>query len=545
MADVTRVLSSQTRTTALASQVPRVLKLPQLAIELAQIRQFSDGGSLTVHLALPPPTSGSRGYDVLYVAIHRLNDDILLDIFNYFRLDEENGWNDRLGWCKLSHVCQRWRHLIYDSTFHLGMHIHCTHGTPTVDTLDHLPPLPLLVDYRHTGVTIQKKDEIGMHHALRLRDRVRQIDLNLPPSILPRCLVLMDEHFPILEHLSLSFPGNKFTTLTLPKAFLAPNLRYLALPAISPPKRLRLFTSTVLLVTLVLQNIQTSSYFRPRLLVSRLSSLPQLEELSIGFSIPILRPSTERELLGELGTPVTLPNLKIFKFQGVGAYLESFVAQIRVPLLNRIDITLFNQIAFALPHLSHLINITEGLKLPTVMISFNPDDISITTAEHCLPWSDRPFRLRVMCKQLDWQIDCAAQICSMLIPEPSDVERFKLDFYGTTLPNELRDGGIDCTTWHELFSSFIGVEELHLCPGLLEELSQALQADEVGSNSGFLPNLQNIICVASGNNLFASFIDARRVLTGRRIQFLSPLAWRRRITTRLARSWAAGGNNHT
>jgi hypothetical protein len=31
----------------------------------------------------------------------------------------------------------------YTSAFHLGMHILCTNGTPIVDTLDHLPPLPL------------------------------------------------------------------------------------------------------------------------------------------------------------------------------------------------------------------------------------------------------------------------------------------------------------------------------------------------------------------------------------------------------------------
>ena len=98
--------------------------------------------------------------------------------------------------------------------------------------------------------------------------------------------------------------------------------------------------------------------------MARLRSLPQLEELYIGFSIPIPRPSTERELLGEQGTPVTLPSLKNLRFKGVSAYLESLVAQIRAPLLEQLDITLFNQIAFALPHLSHLINITEGFKFP-------------------------------------------------------------------------------------------------------------------------------------------------------------------------------------
>ena len=109
--------------------------------------------------------------------------------------------------------------------------------------------------------------------------------------MLYKCLVLMEKHFPILEYLSLSFADDKFATFTLPKAFMAPNLRHLALPGISPPKRLRLLTSTVSLITLGLWNIQISSYFRPRLLVARLSSLPQLRKLSIGFSVT--RPSAK------------------------------------------------------------------------------------------------------------------------------------------------------------------------------------------------------------------------------------------------------------
>ena len=474
--------------------------------------------SLKVHLALPLPTS-ERGYDgrVLYVAIHLLNDDILLDIFNFYRLDEKNGWNERLGWCKLSHVCQRWRHLIFESTFHLGMHIRCTNGTPIMDTLDHLPPLPLVVEYKFP---ITEQDELGIYHALRLHDHVRHIHLHLPASILHRCLVLMGEHFPTLEYLTLWFANDTLATLTLPKTFLAPNLRNLSLPAIRPPNRLRFLTSTVSLVTLGLWRIQVSSYFRPRLLVARLSSLPQLEELSIGFSIPIPRPSFERELLGDQGTPVTLPNLKIFRFRGVSGYLESLVAQIRVPLLKLLGIKLFNQIAFALPHLSHFINITEGFKLPVARVSFRRGDVSIFAAHLNSRWSEGsfPFRLHVKCSQLDWQIDCAAQICSALIPALSDVEQITLDFYKKTLPTEWRNGGIDSTTWNELLRLFIGVKELHIDNGLMEELSRALKVGEVGSEPGFLPNLQHIV---APDNLFSSFINTRRVV-GRPVQFSHP-----------------------
>ena len=243
------------------------------------------------------------------MTIHRLNDDVLLRIFNCYRLKEEGYWNHRLGWCKLTHVCQRWRHLIYEWAFYLGMHIEYTNGSPTVDTLDHLPPLPLLVDYWSTsGMEVTERDELGIYQVLRLHDRLRRIELVLPPSILHKIPVLMNGHFPILEHLYLSFRvhSGHCLPLMLPKAFLAPNLRYLTLPGISPPRRLRMLTSTVFLVRLALSNIQISSYFHPRLLVARLRSLPQLKILMIGFSTPIPRPSTEGKLLGEQGAPVML-----------------------------------------------------------------------------------------------------------------------------------------------------------------------------------------------------------------------------------------------
>jgi hypothetical protein len=402
------------------------------------------------------------------------------------------------------------------------MHIKCTNGSPILGTLDHLPPLPLFVDYVHARrgiIVLMERDELGICHALRFHDRVRRIHLDLPPSTVHKVLVLMDEHFPILEHFSLSLADNSNISLTLPKAFLAINLRHLAVPNLSPPRRLRFLTSTVSLVTLKLSNIETSSYFRPRVLVARLQSLPQLEELSIEFSIPIPRPSTERELLGGQRAPATVPSLKTVQFKGVGAYLEPFVAQIRAPRLERLEITLFNQIALALPHLSHLINITEIFKLLRATVHFGRNEVSINTAHHMShsrQWFDSaPFVLRVMCKQLDWQIDCAAQICNSLIPTLCGVEKFMLSCDYWEIPTEFQNGAIGSTTWHDLLRPFIGMKELRIYPGLLEELSQLLQEDEVRLNPGFLPDLQHI---AARDNLFPSFIDTRRGV-GRPVEF--------------------------
>ena len=401
-------------------------------------------------------------------------------------------------------------HLKYESAFHLGMLILCTNGTPIVDTLDHLPPLPLFVKYWYTNVTIGRQDELGTYHALRLHNHIRRIDLHLPPSVLHKSLMLMDKPFPILEHLSLSFTDDKITTLTLPKTFLAPNLRHLALLGIGLPKRLRLLSSTISLIV-VLTNIRASSYLRPRLLVARLRSLPQLEELSIGFSIPIPRPSTERELLGKQGTPVTLPHLKKLTFKGVSVYLEYLVAQIRAHLLERLDITLFNQIAFTLPHLSHFVN---QIKPDTAGVSFGRDAVTIIMV-HTTRLHDEYFILRVMCQQLDWQIDSAAQVFSALMALLFSVEWLTLDFDGEVMPTGWENGGIDGTTWHELLRSFTGVKELRICDTLSGELSRALEMDDIGLDPGFLPSLEGLASESEGvdaASLFGSFIYARQVV---------------------------------
>ena len=230
---------------------------------------------------------------------------------------------------------------------------------------------------------------------------------------------------------------------------------------------------------------------------------------------------------------MTLPNLRHLRFQGVSTYLECLVAQIRAPL-ERLDITLFNQIAFALPHLSHLINTTEAFKLPIATVLFG-NEVSISTDNHITQWNEGLFTLRVMCKELDWQIDCAAQICCALMPALSGVQKLRLSFDDETIwgnseidrttwhkllrsftkglmPTKWENGEIDGTTWHELLGSFIGVTELHIYGALSRELSRALQVNEVELNPGLLPGLQEIQSyVKRAERMFGSFIDARRV----------------------------------
>ena len=459
-----------------------------------------------------------------------LEDDILLGIFSCCQLGSKKDWSDQLRWCKLSHVCRRWRHLIHSSSSHLGTHIICTNGTPIVDTLDHLRSLPLFIDYyiRESRVIRRNKirldheeDQLGIYHALQLRDRVRHINLRVSHSTLDKSLRLMDKPFSILEHLSLSFTGGDMTSLTLSKTFLAPNLRHLSLIGIRLPKRLRLLSSTLSLVALSLTNMQASAYIRPRLLAARIESLPQLEELSIEFSIPIPRPSTERLLLGKQGTPVMLANLKSFTFRGVSAYLERLISQIRAPVLRKLEVILFNQLAFTLTHLSQFVNVPEQIKFHrTATISLCPGTSIImnnldATRRPAYP-ANPGFTLHVMCKPLDWQIDCAAQICGALMSALSGTENLiiKRRIESMAAKNFKIDDTIDSTTWHELLRLFVSVKELHIDHLFSVELSRALEVDEIGLDPGLLPDLQELVSDYRGENadsLFGSFIHARQV----------------------------------
>jgi hypothetical protein len=451
---------------------------------------------------------------VLYTSIETLCSDILLSVFNYYQLDDVENWNTRLGWCKLlsklAHVCSKWRRLIWESAFYLRAHILCTNGTPVMQMVSHFPPLPLAIDYRCETTIISALDESGISNVLMLGHRVRSVVLHVPSLTLEKLLVLMDAQFPILEQLSISSTAGG-TNLILPKTFLAPTLRHLSLYGTTLPAELSLL-STVSLVTVALSNLQSCSYLLPKHLATQLQHLSQLEELSIGFSAPSPRPSSERELLDALDAPVTLPTLRRFTFRGVSAYLERLVAQIRAPLLEQLDVSFFHQLAFALPHLSDFAGASKRLKLPIAKVMFEHDAVSVTMERSRQLLDNRPSSvcLKVICKHFDWQIDSAAQICGSLMPALSSVERLALDFDGDGISAEWEGGAVDGTTWRELLRPFIGAKELHICRALTWELSSALLLDDTGLEPGLLPSLQELVTMVNGAEAaeaFASFID--------------------------------------
>ena len=411
---------------------------------------------------------------------------------------------------------------MFDSSSHLDMCLPLTRNSPSIDTLSHLPPLPLVVDYSDITGNMAQKDEDNIHLVLQQYGRLHRLILRAPSSLLRMWLESLDNLFPRLEDLSLSSTTNEETSLILPETLQAPDLRRLALLGIGLPAGSSLLSSAIFLSSLSLTGIGASCYFSPGHLVTQLRDLLLLEELSIGFAIPIPLPSGQRELLPAPIPPVTLPNLGRLTFRGVGVYLDNLVAQINTPLLEQLSLTLFFELAFTLVNLAEFIHRTEGVGCRVARVIFDKDSASIFTG-HSKQWSTGKLSLRVNCESLDWQVDSATQVCIALGNVLSAVEDLTIDLdvdgMSSTWENTL-----DNMLWHELLLPFVGVKKLRIGPSLTLELSQALESVTGGLVLGLLPELQELeiqLKIDHGNNAFSGFVETRESV-GRPVHLLAP-----------------------
>ncbi|KAI0245644.1 hypothetical protein BJV78DRAFT_1158471 [Lactifluus subvellereus] len=459
--------------------------------------------------------------------IYTLNDDVLLNVFFLYQLDAQDEYDDEDGqfdfswegqrwWYKLAHVCQRWRHLILASPSRLDLHLVCTYGVPVADMLAHSPPLPLTIDYRRRHHGMNAEDEEGVLLALCHHDRVHRIVLDLPPLNLRELIATMDQQFPILERMVIYSWTNGDRSLILPKTFQAPQLHNLMLwHAALPIGGFPLLTTAAGLVTLALVDIPASAYFPPSCLLTRLSLMPQLQELVIGFHSPPPNRDSERQLLGALPmnvTHITLPNLCVFGFQGVSAYLESLLSRISAPLLSRgrLQIMFFNQLTFAVPHLVQFMLASQNLRFDAFRLTFDKDFVDLLAGQ---PGKGGvpPFRMRIMCRHLDWQVASAVQILGTFSPVLSVVEELTLCHVEHNRSSELHNE-VDRAQWRELLRPFSNVKTLRVPKELVGELSRSLRSEDGEMPLELLPNLKEVKCSGGipTHNKFIPFINERR-----------------------------------
>lgn len=454
-------------------------------------------------------------------SIHILDDDSLFNVFYHCRpvlLDEDDvdddtrvllggDWGRERWWYMLTHVCRRWRTLILSSASHLGLCLVCTYGTPVAKMLAYSPPLPLIVDCVDQDREMTVQDEEGIMLALQHHNRVRRIRLRVPTSNLRKLVMAIDEEFPMLEHLYIGPPTEFHADLTFPQTFQAPHLRYLLLKTFAFPLGTPLLTTAVDLVTLSLNSIPSSAYFHPNDLLQRLSVMRQLEILGISFQSPVPNIDFEAEPDNPCITQVTLPNLRWFGFQGTSAYLEALLTPMDTPLLEKLQITFFNEATFVVPYLLQHMS-TERFRFSQARFWFYDGGVAAWIFPH-EGARTYAFCLHIICEHFDRQLLSAAQIFNVLSPLMSGVVNLILHYREHNLPS-LESDEARHLRWRELLRSFSHVKTLRVPNGLVGELSRFLRLDGERTLE-VLPELDDLVCPTRGGAgaAFSPFIGAR------------------------------------
>ena len=211
-------------------------------------------------------------------ALHVFRDDLLLKIFDLYRpvllhqgesdddytIIEREKWDVERWWCRIAHICRRWRQLVLGSASHLGLCLVCTYGTPVAEMLAYSPLLPLMMDYGDEDREVTSEDEEGILLALRRRRRVRRIRLWMSALSIRRLVAAMDGEFPMLENLYIKPLTDDDNDLSLPDTFKALHLRHFTLRNISySPGMFHLPPSTPNVPST--ERIQFALYYGPQL----------------------------------------------------------------------------------------------------------------------------------------------------------------------------------------------------------------------------------------------------------------------------------------
>jgi hypothetical protein len=427
-----------------------------------------------------------------------LPDDALLEIFDSYMDEDEDIIGDFEGlevWITLTHVCRRWRSLVFQSPLRLNLRLRCTAITRVKDNLDIWPSLPLVIcvvyfiDEKYP--IIASLDNIIA--ALEHNDRVRQIDLpSLKSSQFGYVMdsAAVQKPFPELTHLHL---GGSFDGPMLPDSFLggtAPRLRSLHLSDVRFPGLPKLLLSAIHLVKLDLYISRFVCYIPPEAMATTLSALTNLECLRLRFPYP--RPPLDTRRPPPPPPPLTrsiLPSLTKIRFRGASEYLEEILARIDAPRLNELHITFVSPIMFDTPQLFQFVSRRPTLRVPERgHIAFNSTAIIVKFPSQASDYGVLSVEIPSMASE--WQLSSIKQVCISSLPPVSMLEDLYI-FEDREYPPHWQDD-VENTLWLELLHPFAAVKNLYLCGKIVAHIAPALQEFVGGRTTELLPTLENI-----------------------------------------------------
>ena len=449
-----------------------------------------------------------------------LPDNVLLEIFDFYRNTDDNTRCIVWKWHLLVHVCRIWRQIVFASPHRLNLRILCKRSTPVRKDLCIWPTFPIVMDYfRHKGLL--PDDEHNAVAALKHPDRVCDVMLSVTGSQLGRMATEMQEPFPVLTRLYILSCNE--SAPVLPGRFLGsstPCLQKMALDGVPYPTLPTLLLSASDLVELHLFNIPPTGYISPEAMAVGLAALPRLETFFMEFRLATSRPD---RMSPPPATRIVLPALTRFEFKGASEYLEGLVAQIDTPQLDRICINYYNQLAdFRAAQLSQFIDRLAGPET----IPFKRADITFSSGKITFDLYPRAkyhpssrwcyARTTIMCEGIDWQVSHISQILSQFSTTLFSVVHLKLEL---ELGRGVQFESTDDVEWLLLLHQFPTIQTLHVSGKLAVHLSLALEDVAGGMAAEVLPSV-DLIWLAGRR--IKKFVAARS-LSGRPVTIISTI----------------------
>ena len=494
-------------------QVGAIEELGEVCISRCFLRMpssnimMSRSGRLTPSRHLLPPSSyRPSATQTVNVQVLPVPADILLEIFDLYRMDEVTTSHLPWKWHRLAHVCRTWRYIIFASSCRLNLELLCTYGTPVRINIRYLPALPIVI---HFPGYIRDSDEDNIIAALEHHNRVQVLKLNVPYSLSKTMATFTQKPFRALTHLQLE--SKKDSPIPpLPHTFLggcSPSLQKIYLNGIPFPAAPTLLLSARDLVDVDLRDIPNNGYISPEAMITSLAMLSKLKYLTLGFRWGTFHLIRTRLLHF---TRVALPALRYFHFDGPFEYLEDFVSRIDAPQLNRLEICYLDMgVDFHLPQLCEFIDRSEKL----TQSQFRHADLIITPPTSTAP---RTAIIKIngqfILSTWDERISRAlSQISGIL----SNVDRLSISSEFTGY------GGLGSgIRWLEFLRQFTAVKVLTVQVDLSRRVALALKNVTGASAAEVLPALKLLFLENRSLSSVAEFVAARWN-AGRPVDFIN------------------------
>jgi hypothetical protein len=436
------------------------------------------------------------------LTINHIPDELLLEIFDFYRRginSYDDLWKKKKVWVNLSHVCRRWRAVMFASSSRLELGITVGSKKPGHIKAILSGPLPILIDYKCRNENLTGSALWRLRAALGHSDRVREISFEGSDAWFGQFFTATTNcSFPVLESLSLCFgrglrhgddPKLPDTFLRGPDlSDLHPSLRRLSLKYVSLTSISGLLSSAKALTDLFLVIELGSNPSAQTSLLDCFQGIPCLRRLDLSTSIFIKalpKPSTPKDI-------VPFSKLTFFRYVGNIIFLDALVARLSAPPLLDVDIAFSGATSTISPivHLPRFINdIEERYHAVHLVLQGRVFSLSLLThseyINHCKP----RFKLCRSPGDLGYHIDMIDSLMRV-----SDALSTKLSTVEELRVTSFTDIWVGNIPWRRFLRQFSCVKALRIGGVKNSEIARLILRNytEPDDHLPFLPALEEI-----------------------------------------------------